>query len=108
MRRISTIRLRRSWLVRAAALLSAMSLMLTAIPMPAGAAAAHEQIQASGSSWAFNAVNQWITDVTQQGLQVVFTPSGSAQGRQDFANGVTDFAGERHWLPGHQPDHGRE
>jgi hypothetical protein len=33
----------------------------------------------------------WINDVTQQGLQVVFTPSGSAQGRQDFANGVTDF-----------------
>ncbi len=30
--------------------------------------------------------------MTQQGLQVVFTPSGSAQGRTDFANGVTDFA----------------
>jgi ABC-type phosphate transport system substrate-binding protein len=50
-----------------------------------------EQIQGSGSSWAYNAVSQWISDVTQQGLQVVFTPSGSAQGRQDYANGVTDF-----------------
>jgi ABC-type phosphate transport system substrate-binding protein len=68
-----------------------MSLVLTAASNPAGASGV-EQIQGSGSSWSYNAVSQWISDVTQQGLQVVFTPSGSAQGRQDFANGVTDFA----------------
>jgi phosphate transport system substrate-binding protein len=73
-------------------LVGAVALVSATGPAPAGASSGHEQIEGSGSSWAFNAVNQWVTDVTQKGLQVVFTPSGSAQGRQDFANGVTDFA----------------
>jgi phosphate transport system substrate-binding protein len=50
------------------------------------------QISGSGSSWAANAVYQWITDVQQQGVQVVFTDSGSAQGRIDFRNFTNDFA----------------
>ena len=54
--------------------------------------AAHAQITGSGSSWSANAVNQWIADVTQSGLQVVFTSTGSAQGRKDFTNVTTDFA----------------
>ena len=37
-------------------------------------------------------MNQWIADVQADGLQVVFTADGSAQGRQDFANDVNDFA----------------
>ena len=57
----------------------------------ASAAGAHALIQGSGSSWAANAVAQWITDVHANGLQVVFTSSGSAQGRTDFANKTTDF-----------------
>jgi phosphate transport system substrate-binding protein len=59
---------------------------------PAGAADVHTLIQGSGSSWAANAVNQWVADVQQQGLQVVYNPSGDAQGRQDFANKTSDFA----------------
>jgi phosphate transport system substrate-binding protein len=55
------------------------------------AAPSHAQITGSGSSWAANAVNQWIADVTKQGLQVVFTSAGSAQGRKDFAYKTTDF-----------------
>jgi phosphate transport system substrate-binding protein len=58
---------------------------------PADAAGAHALIQGSGSGWAANAVNQWIADVTSQGMQVVFTPNGSAQGRKDFALKTTDF-----------------
>ena len=58
---------------------------------PAQAAAAHALIQGSGSTWAANAVNQWIADVQSNGLQVVFTSQGSAQGRKDFANNTTDF-----------------
>src|SRR5262249_42495567 len=50
------------------------------------------EISGSGSSWSANAINQWISDVSPRGLQVVFNPSGSAQGRTDFRNGVTDFA----------------
>ncbi|MBV9487517.1 MAG: substrate-binding domain-containing protein [Frankiaceae bacterium] len=59
---------------------------------PAQAAGSHALIAGSGSSWSANAVNQWIADVQSQGLQVVFTSSGSAQGRKDFANRQNDFA----------------
>jgi phosphate transport system substrate-binding protein len=56
------------------------------------AAPTHALISGSGSSWAANAVNQWISDVASRGLQVVFTAAGSAQGRTDFRNVTTDFA----------------
>jgi phosphate transport system substrate-binding protein len=59
---------------------------------PASGAVTHALISGSGSSWAANAVNQWISDVTSNGLQVVFTAGGSAQGRTDFRNVTTDFA----------------
>ncbi len=49
------------------------------------AAASHALIQGSGSSWAANAVNQWVADVASQGMQVVFTANGAAQGRKDYA-----------------------
>jgi len=52
----------------------------------------HAPIQGSGSSWASNAVNQWVADVQQNGLQVVYTASGSGVGRSDFRNRTTDFA----------------
>jgi phosphate transport system substrate-binding protein len=58
----------------------------------ANAAASHTLIQGSGSSWAANAVNQWVADVHAQGMQVVYNPSGDATGRQDFANRTSDFA----------------
>ena len=61
-------------------------------PVVAQAAPAHAPILGSGSSWAYNAVNQWIADKNQQGLQVVYTSTGSAQGRQDFARRLNDFA----------------
>jgi phosphate ABC transporter phosphate-binding protein len=67
-------------------------LALFAAAVPAGAANSHAQISGSGSSWAFNAVNQWIADTNQRGLQVVFTSTGSATGRQDFSNKTNDFA----------------
>jgi ABC-type phosphate transport system substrate-binding protein len=57
-----------------------------------GAADSHALIQGSGSSWAANAVNQWVADVASQGIQVVYTPDGDAQGRQDFANKTSDFS----------------
>jgi phosphate ABC transporter phosphate-binding protein len=78
-----------------AALLVALVALLAGAgigPTPAEASVAHALIQGSGSSWAANAVNQWIADVNSQGLQVVFTASGSAQGRKDFASKTVDFA----------------
>ena len=50
------------------------------------------QINGSGSSWAANAINQWVQDVYTEGVDVTFNPDGDAQGRQDFANKVADFA----------------
>jgi phosphate transport system substrate-binding protein len=70
---------------------------------PVSATASHAQIQGSGSSWSSNAVNQWIADVEPNGLQVIFTPSGSAQGRKDFAYQTTDFAVSDIGYLGHDP-----
>lgn len=80
------------WRVAAATLLVALGAGALVGPRLAGAAAAHAQIEGDGSTWAQNAVNQWVADVSQNGLQVVFTGVGSAQGRQDFAHATTDFA----------------
>jgi phosphate transport system substrate-binding protein len=58
----------------------------------AGVAECLQEITGSGSSWAQNAVDEWIGNVQQQGLQVVFTGNGSAEGRQNFAESTVDFA----------------
>src|SRR5450631_31502 len=71
--------------------LACLSLLFVATAQ-SSEAVAHARIEGSGSSWAANAVTQWIADVTSSGLQVVFTSQGSAQGRKDFANNTTDFA----------------
>jgi phosphate transport system substrate-binding protein len=74
--------------VFAAALVAGLGLLTN----PAGATASHVLIEGSGSSWAQNAVNQWIADVQNRGIQVVFSGSGSAQGRKDFSFYTNDFA----------------
>ncbi len=72
------------------------ALLVTTIPLIADAAPAaatsYALIEGSGSSWAANAVNQWVADVHSQGMEVDYTPSGDAQGRQDYANRTSDFA----------------
>jgi len=80
-------------LVRRACLLLSLALgMVLAAGAAADAAVSHQLINGSGSSWASNAVNQWIADVEPNGLQVVYTNSGSAQGRKDFGYQTVDFA----------------
>lgn len=96
---------RAAWTRLVSVLLGAFLFSLAA-STPAGATGT-EQIDGSGSSWAYNAISQWISDVTAQGLQVVFTPSGSAQGRQDFANGVTDFGVSDIGYQGQDPETGQ-
>ena len=73
------------------ALIAAIVLSPLMAAQSAGAAA-HAEINGSGSSWAENAVNQWVADVNSEGIEVVYNPDGDAQGRQDFANDVSDFA----------------
>lgn len=79
-------------LLALAAAVVASCLSPLALATPASGAVTHALISGSGSSWAANAVNQWISDVTSNGLQVVYTAAGSAQGRADFRNVTTDFA----------------
>jgi phosphate transport system substrate-binding protein len=78
--------------LQAAVAVIAVSALAALAAAPASAAASHSPIAGSGSSWSSNAVNQWVADVQPNGLQVVFTASGSAIGRKDFANKTTDFA----------------
>jgi len=60
---------------------------------PSAASAATAQIEGSGSTWAENAINQWISDVqARQNLQVVYDGLGSATGRSQFTFDTTDFA----------------
>jgi phosphate transport system substrate-binding protein len=66
--------------------------LIAASPGSVAQASAHQQITGSGSSWAANAVNQWVSDVYKSGLQVVFTSDGSAIGRRDFADQTSLFA----------------
>lgn len=78
-------------IVRAVALAMTAFLLAMSGPNTAQAATAHALIQGSGSSWAANAVNQWVADVDAKGLKVVYTANGAAQGRKDYANRQTDF-----------------
>lgn len=55
------------------------------------AEAAYEQIEGSGSTWSQIIVDQWIGDVSANGIQVTYTGRGSSAGRKAFAAGTTDF-----------------
>src|SRR6476659_7099444 len=74
----------------AASAVAALVVLSSATPA-AAKGPSHTQITGSGSSWAANALNQWVADVTPKGVPVVFTSIGSTQGRHDFANRTTDF-----------------
>lgn len=76
---------------RIVAMLAAM-LAVFGAAAPAPAAVSHQQIEGSGSSWSYNAMNVWIAATSASGIKVVFTPVGSATGRKDFGNGTTDYA----------------
>lgn len=73
------------------AILLACYVAVLAGPSAAAAAPSYALIQGTGSSWAANAVNQWVADGDAKGLKVVYTANGAAQGRKDYANKSTDF-----------------
>ena len=80
----SKYRLKRSWALTTTFALAALSLN----PNAAGGATTYDQIQGSGSSWAANAINQWVGDVGNQGMKVVFTANGSAQDVKTMQQGL--------------------
>jgi phosphate transport system substrate-binding protein len=55
-------------------------------------ATVYAQIEGTGSTWSQLIVEQWISDVNANGMQVVYTGGGSTKGRRDFAQDSTDFA----------------
>jgi phosphate ABC transporter phosphate-binding protein len=60
---------------------------------PAAFAQGYVPISGAGSTWSFNALDQWRRNVDNlYGLKVNFSPSGSSDGRNQFKNGTVDFA----------------
>lgn len=98
-----------------AALLAALLLGgLAAVPAGASglpeSSSGYTPISGAGSTWAYNAVDQWRRDVKQYGMQVNFTGNGSSQGRQGFLQGTEDFAVsdipfQTHPTDGSAPEH---
>lgn len=60
--------------------------------VPAAAAQAAEPVSGSGSTWAQNALDQWIQDFRPGHQPVSFSGIGSAAGRGQFRTGQADFA----------------
>jgi phosphate ABC transporter phosphate-binding protein len=63
--------------------------MLPAVP-PASAST-YVPISGAGSTWSANAITAWDANVAQYGMKVSYQPVGSTSGRQEFANGTTDW-----------------
>jgi phosphate ABC transporter phosphate-binding protein len=70
--------------------LTALSIGLFAGVQPAFAAT-FAGISGAGSTWSYNAINQWTGDVNAYGMPVFYTADGSTVGRQLFAQGTVDF-----------------
>jgi phosphate ABC transporter phosphate-binding protein len=56
------------------------------------AANTYVPISGAGSTWSQNALDQWIADVNQYGMQVNYAGTGSSDGRSEFLAGTVDFA----------------
>jgi ABC-type phosphate transport system substrate-binding protein len=72
-----------------AALLAAPTLLA---PAPASAAASFVPLDGDGSTWAEPAIQQWARDVVPEGIHVLFTGDGSAEGREHYIENQDDFA----------------
>ncbi|HEY3907583.1 MAG TPA: substrate-binding domain-containing protein [Streptosporangiaceae bacterium] len=51
------------------------------------------QINGSGSSWAALAIDEWTSTLANNGITINYSPIGSATGRDQFIQGLDDFAG---------------
>ncbi len=69
-------------------------------PAP-GRRGSHALIQGSGSSWAANAVNQWVTDTQSKRAAGGLHGAGLGPGPQGLRQQHDRLRGQRHRLPGH-------
>ncbi len=79
--------------------LSALSVVVAilaatqALVAPVALAQGFVPISGSGSTWSFNALDQWRRNVDNlYGIQVQFAPTGSSTGREEFKTAQVDFA----------------
>ena len=61
-------------------------------PVQPAFAATFVPISGAGSTWSYNAIRQWVTDMAQYGVTVNYADVGSSAGRSEFADGVVDWA----------------
>jgi phosphate ABC transporter phosphate-binding protein len=73
-----------------AAALTAVCAGLLAPAQPTSAAS-YVPISGAGSTWSYNAIHNWITNVAQYGMVVNYANVGSTTGRQQFAQGTVDW-----------------
>ncbi|SDI45071.1 phosphate ABC transporter substrate-binding protein, PhoT family [Actinokineospora alba] len=75
-------------------LMSVLTVLCTVVVgfAPAAAAQDYVPISGSGSTWSFNAIDQWRKNVQQFGIKVNFSGTGSTDGRNQFYYGQVDFA----------------
>ena len=95
---------------RAVALIAALAGLLGGPSAGTAAAITYTPVSGAGSTWAYNAVDQWRRDVQQYGMQINFAGTGSSDGRQQFLNGTVDFAVsdipfQTHPTDGSAPEH---
>jgi phosphate transport system substrate-binding protein len=83
-------------LSRVAALLTVVAVLVGTqfvLTPSAFAQGGYVPISGAGSTWSFNALDQWRRNVDKlNGIKVNFSPSGSSDGRNQFKNGTVDFA----------------
>jgi phosphate ABC transporter phosphate-binding protein len=48
-------------------------------------------ITGAGSTWSANAIDAWVTNVSQYCMQISYAAVGSTSGRQEFGQGTVDF-----------------
>ncbi len=81
----------RRWL----ALVGCLTVVVLGAPLGMPVASAdgpYQLIEGTGSTWSQNALNQWIADVSANGIQVAYGGGGASKGRRDFGEGTVDFA----------------
>jgi phosphate ABC transporter phosphate-binding protein len=83
-------RMRARLIATAGAALTVWCVGLTAPAQPADAAS-YVPISGAGSTWSYNAIHQWTTDVAQYGMTVNYADVGSTTGRSEFAQGTVDW-----------------
>jgi len=72
-------------------LAAGLAALLAAVFVPTTPAHAATALTGSGSSWSGPALDQWRRDVMPRGINIDYTPSGSAAGRTDWEQGLDDF-----------------